>query len=118
MGVRREEWLVTGFKLDQEWIQDTIGEDRNEEMESELDNREVFKKTGIAGILSDGMCGEYTFFGICKQISDGWEGESSEIIELSMPTNGQIEQIHNNWAKYFGDNEMPPIKTYFVPHFT
>jgi hypothetical protein len=118
MGVRREEWIVTGIKLSDEWTSALFRDsNRFEKIEDALYDTAKFKETKISNILVDGMSGDYTFIGICKQISDGWDGDSYEIVEIEAPSPEQIAEIKAIWNKWFSGEDMPEIKNYYVPHF-
>jgi hypothetical protein len=110
MSTRREEYLIIGCKFDEEFTNNVINDDH-------VDKYMYPSKGSKQWILLDGMNGDYTFFGIITQLSDGDDMGSYDIIEFSPVTQDQINEISVKFKEVFPGIEMPEIKMYFVPHY-
>lgn len=114
MSVRREEYIIWGYKLGEEFTKALW---RRIDY-TDLDSKYGWGKEQSLGIrfLTDGMSGGYTFFGYIKQLSDGWE-ENSVITEIQKTTKEQEWEIAGKFAELFPAESMPEIKVYHVPHY-
>ena len=117
MGVNREEYIVIGCKLGKKFTKKLWKRvDEDSELESQYNWNE--KREKRAQYITDGMSGEYTFFGLIKQLSDGFDGENTDIIEFEEPTAEKKQQVEEKFKELFPNEEMPPIKMYYLPHYT
>ena len=117
MGVRKEEYIVIGCKLGRKFTK-ALFKKSDEDWEAFESNSWNKKKPKQIGYIVDGMSGEYTFFGFIKQLSDGWEDMNTEIIVFEEPTDEKRKEVEEKFKEMFPDEEMPPIKMYYLPHYT
>lgn len=108
MGVTRQEYLIVGCKFeDKEFIKQYWDmEDLRDELEFN-DN---------PWILSDGMNGDYMFFGKIEELTNGYD-ENYTITQFNKIMDHEHEEIKLKFQEVFPDVEMPEICTYHVPHY-
>ena len=107
MGVSRKEYLIVGCKFeDERFIKDYWNMD---ELRDELEF------VDDPWILSDGMSGNYMFFGKIEHLTE--YGENDEITQIMKIMDHQHEEIKLKFQDTFPDVEMPEICTYHVPHY-
>lgn len=115
MSVTRQEYIVIGMKFDNKftdrlWARPDA-DDMNEKYEWEKDREKEIQ------YLTDGMSGDYTFFGYIQQLSDGYD-ENSTVTEINQPQSGMVTAIQKKFIELFPDEQMAEIKIYHVPHYT
>lgn len=116
MSVRREEYIVLGCKLNEEFTDNLFKGD--ETFYEKILGEYGWKKNNEYKIqmLIDGMNGDYTFFGFITQLNNGYE-ENYDITEILEITFEQKELIKLKFNELFPDIKMPEIKAYHVPHY-
>jgi len=113
MGVRKETYIVYGCKFDEGFTEKLF---RREDWDTLYDMLEDTK--GDRWLLSDGMSGQYTYFGIITKLSNGWDDDDYREIEFKAPTAKQKELIRTKFREHFGNLVLPKITMYYVPHYT
>lgn len=106
MSTRIENYIIYGFKLDEKFT--------NEFWESEnYDKYDSYsRKENEVRFLTDGMNGNYTWFGLIKELDE------SEVEEINVNfTEADINSIKNKFHELYPDMGIPEIKLYFVPHW-
>jgi hypothetical protein len=112
MSVRKEVYIIFGLKLngqitEEYWEKDFRGE--TEWNENKPKNKPFF--------ITDGMNGDYTFFGFIQEINNGKYDFEEEITEIKYDYNA--EEVIEEFKKLFPEitaNEWD-VKLYYVPHF-
>jgi len=110
MSTRKEVYIIHGFKFDENftcefWEKDFYNEmvwDKNKPIDQPF-------------FITDGMNGDYTFFGFVKQISNGWDDEDYDIVEIHKPYNE--DEIISKFKNLYPEVTIPSIKTYYLPHW-
>ncbi len=113
MSVQKEEYIIYGCKFDEDFTEEFWKKDFRDEEEWEED-----KDEDEPYFLTDGMSGEYTFFGFIERIADGFDESNGEIIEFDQPTKEQKQTIIKKLKKLYPKMKVPEIKMYYVPHYT
>lgn len=111
MSVRKEIYIIQGLKFGEEFTNEYFDKDFRDEME--FDKK---KEVNRPYFLTDGMNGEYTFFGFITQIEDGY-CEFEDCIEIK--TDFDKKEIIRVLSNYYKLNEihLPEIKTYLLSHY-
>lgn len=115
MSIRKEEYIIIGCKFGEEFTR-KLWKD-SEKWEEMFDKYEAVEGGEKQWLLTDGMSGDYTFFGIINRISDGWDYENIEIVEFVEPTKEQKKEIIEKFKEVFPNEKMSKIKMYYVPHY-
>ena len=114
MSVSKETYLIYGLKFDREFTKEFWKKDFREEME-------YFDKQDSSKImfLTDGMNGDYTFFGQIIELSNRGEWYEDEIKEVELNTFRSQAIIYTEFMKLYPDSEIKitDIKLYYVPHY-
>lgn len=105
MSTRVEYYIIYGIKLGEQFTNEYWDEDFYPEME--YDKSKDFKPL----FLTDGMNGNYTYFGFITELDDDKETviSSKGLIDID---------IRNKFNELYPEMTMPEIKLYHVPHWT
>ena len=109
MSVRVENYLIYGCKFGEEFTEDYWEQDFRDEMEWEED-----KPQDQPFFITDGMNGNYTFFGLICQLSDGGD-DDYEAKEINFEHNERA--VVEKFSELYPDMEIPAIKLYYLPHW-
>ena len=109
MSVRVENYLIYGCKFGEEFTNDFWKQDFRDEMEWDED-----KPKDKPYFITDGMNGNYTFFGFIYQLSDGGD-DDHEAKEINFQYNrlAIIEKL----LELYPDMEPPINKLWYLPHY-
>lgn len=110
MSTRVEEYLIYGLKFGKDFTRDLWEQDfcDNEQWNKEKPKDKPF-------FITDGMCGNYTFFGFITELSNRWDDAKEQEIDLSFT---KVEII-SNFNKLYPNVEIndEDIKLFFLPHW-
>ncbi len=113
MSVRKETYLIYGLKFGEEFTEEFFEKDFSDDNQyfDEKDNGKIM-------FLSDGMNGDYTFFGQITELDKKGEWYEDEIKELSFDVFSE-EIIINKFKEFYPDIEVQAkdVKLYYVPHY-
>lgn len=114
MSVSKETYLIYGFKFGEEFTKEFWEEDFREETEY-FDE----KDSGKIKFLSDGMNGNYTFFGQIIELGTRGNWYEDEIKEVELNTFRSQSIIYTEFMKLYPESEVriDDIKLYYVPHY-
>jgi hypothetical protein len=104
MSTRLENYIIYGIKLGEEFTEEYWEKDFYPEME--YDKSKEFKPL----FLTDGMNGNYTYFGFIKDLN-----EDNETVLETIKLNPF--EIQNKFNELYPEMTMPEIKLYHVPHW-
>ena len=110
MSTRIENYLIYGLKFGEEFTHDFWEKDFYDE--EKWDSKKPKHKPYF---LTDGMNGDYTFFGFITELGNGWdEAEEQEINMLFSK-----EAIFSKFRELYPDFPITyeDIKLYFLPHW-
>lgn len=113
MGVRKEVYIIHGLKFDENFTDGFFKKKFSDEMQWNKN-----KLPEDPWFITDGMNGDYTFFGFIKCISNGWDDEDYEIIEIKSFNSDDADKIYNKFKEFYPDYPIPEPKTYYLPHYT
>jgi len=110
MSIRIEKYIIYGIKFGEEFTK--------EFWKKEFYDKEVWEKSKPKDkpyFLTDGMSGEYTFFGFIQELSDGFNEPEEKVINLSFTDVVLISRLY----ELYPDIEIntDDIKMYFLPHY-
>ena len=109
MSVGKQSYIITGYRFGEEFTNEYFEQDFRDEMEWEED-----KPINEPFFITDGMNGGYTFFGFITLLGEGgWEEDIKEL-NLEPPNEGRIEEV---FKRFFPQETIPEIKTYYLPHY-
>jgi hypothetical protein len=109
MSVRKENYLIYGCKFGEEFTNEFWEQDFRDEMEWDED-----KPNDKPYFITDGMNGNYTFFGFICQLSDGGD-DDYEAKEINFQYDG--EAIREKLLELYPDMELPINKLWYLPHY-
>jgi hypothetical protein len=109
MSVRVENYLIYGCKFGEEFTNDFWKQDFRDEMEWDED-----KPKDKPYFITDGMNGNYTFFGFICQLSDGGD-DDYEAKEIDFQYNERA--IMEKLLELYPDMELPNITLWYLPHY-
>jgi len=111
MSTRVEIYIIYGLKLDGEFTEDFWEKQFRDEMEWDKT-----KPKDKPFFITDGMNGDYTFFGFIKQLSNGWDDSEEQEINTSFTK----AEITSKFYELYPDSKIndEDIKLYFLPHWT
>lgn len=109
MSVRKERYLIYGCKFEEEFTVDFWQKSFRNEMEWDKN-----KSTDQPYFITDGMNGDYTFFGFIFQLSNGWD-DDYEAKEIDFQYNEKVI-MEKLWELYPG-MELPNIRLWYLPHY-
>ncbi len=109
MSVRVENYLIYGCKFGEEFTEDFWEQDFRDEMEWDED-----KPKDKPFFITDGMNGDYTFFGFICQLSDGGD-DDYEAKEIDFQYNEKA--IMEKFSELYPDMELPNIRLWYLPHY-
>lgn len=111
MSTRVESYLIYGVKFKEEFTENF--------WEQEFYDDEVWDKSKPKDkpfFITDGMNGDYTFFGFITELSNGWD--DAEEKEINLESNKQ--EIISKFHELYPDMKITEedIKLFFLPHWT
>jgi hypothetical protein len=109
MSVSKENYLIYGCKFGEEFTNEFWQKDFRDEMEWDED-----KPNDKPYFITDGMNGNYTFFGFICQLSDGGD-DDYEAKELDFVYDGKA--IREKLSELYPDMELPINKLWYLPHY-
>jgi hypothetical protein len=109
MSVRVENYLIYGCKFGEEFTREFWEQDFRDEMEWDED-----KPNDKPYFITDGMNGDYTFFGFICQLSDGGD-DDYEAKEIDFKYNERA--IMGKLLELYPDMELPNITLWYLPHY-
>jgi len=111
MSTRIENYLIYGLRFGEKFTNEYWKKDFYDE--EEWDNKKPKDKPYF---LTDGMNGDYTFFGFITQLSNGWDDAEEKEINLSFTK----AEVVSNFYKLYPDEKITDedIKLFFLPHWT
>lgn len=104
MSTRITNYLIYGFKLDSEFTDEFWKSENYDKYDS------YSRKENEVRFLTDGMNGEYTYFGFIKEL------DSDKTVELNLNYNKQ--DIIDLFSKLYPSITIPEIKLISLPHWT
>lgn len=112
MSVRKEAYVIFGLKLNEKTTEEYWDKDFRDETEWDKD-----KPKEEPFFITDGMCGNYTFFGFIQVINNGRYDFEEEIIELEYHFN--VSDILSEFKKFFPEKIVSEedVKMYYLPHY-
>jgi hypothetical protein len=113
MSVSKETYIVYGFRFGEEFTEDYWDKDFSEEMEFNS------KDDGEIKFISDGMDGDYTFFGQIIEIGTRGGFYEDKIQEIDLSMLRSKKEIYDEFIKLYPDLEIThdEIKLYYLPHY-
>jgi hypothetical protein len=112
MSVAKETYLIYGIKFGEEFTEDFWEKDFYED--------EVYwhKDNGKIKFLTDGMNGNYTFFGHIVELYAG-DFYEDEIREFNPDNRPSAEEICEKFKTFYPGHEvkLTDVKLYYVPHY-
>lgn len=108
MSIRKETYIVYGFAFGEKFTNEYWKKEFRDEMEWDE------SKPDKISFITDGMNGDYTFFGKIIKLSKGYD-ENYREIEIN--TNGW-KDIVRKFSELYPGEEIPELKMYYLPHFT
>lgn len=114
MSVRKETYLIYGLKFDGDFTKEYWEKDFREETEY-FDKQD----SGKIMFLTDGMNGDYTFFGQIIELGNRGDWYEDEIKEVELNTFRSQAIIYSEFMKLYPESEIKitDIKLYYVPHY-
>lgn len=111
MSVQKEIHIVYGYKLDEKFTELYWESELYETHEFQTNDDKNFK------FLSDGMNGDYTFYGYIEKIHGGWVWEEEDkIIDLAkLPSEKSLIEF---FEFYFSKDYLLKAQLFYVPHYT
>lgn len=114
MSVSKETYIIKGFKFGKEFTKDFWNKDFRDDLEywDKEDN-------GKIKFLSDGMNGDYTFFGQIIEISTRGDWYEDEIKEIDLTKTIASTTILEKFKELYpcSELEIQDVKLYYVPHY-
>jgi len=110
MSVQVQNYLIHGIKFGEDFTNEYWEKDFRDEMEWNR-NRPQHQPF----FITDGMCGNYTFFGFIVQLSDGWEEPKEVELDLDFNKNLILEKLKELYPEL--EIKEDQIKTYYLPHW-
>lgn len=109
MSVRKENYLIYGCKFGEEFTREFWKKDFRDEMEWDED-----KPKDKPYFITDGMNGDYTFFGFICQLSNGGDDDyEAKEIDFQYDEKAILLKL---WELY-PNTELPDIKMWYLPHY-
>ena len=110
MSTRIENYIIYGLKFGEDFTNDYWEKDFRDEMEWDKT-----KPKDKPFFITDGMNGEYTFFGFITQLSNG--GDDAEETEINLSFT-KVEII-SRFYELYPDAKIKDedIKMFFLPHW-
>lgn len=110
MSTRIENYIIYGLKFGENFTKDFWEKDFSDEMEWDKN-----KPKDKPFFISDGMNGNYTFFGFITQLSNGWDNTEETEIKLDFSKTEIISKFHELYPEVkITDDD---IKLFFLPHW-
>lgn len=109
MSVRVENYLIYGCQFGEEFTEEFWEKDFRDDLE--WDERKPKNKPYF---ITDGMNGNYTFFGFICELSNGGDDDyGAKEIDFDYNEREVMEAL---WELY-PDMELPNIRLYYLPHY-
>lgn len=111
MSVRKETYIIYGIKLDEDFTKKFWSESFYDDM--------VWEKTKPKNkpyFITDGMNGNYTFFGIITQLTNGSYDEE-DYKEIEIDKKSKPFYIENCFRAFYPDMKIEKVKLYYLPHY-
>ena len=110
MSTRIENYIIYGLKFGEDFTNDFWEKDFRDEMEWDKN-----KPEDKPFFITDGMNGDYTFFGFITQLSNGWDDAEETEINLGFTKAEIIVKFYELYpdAKIIDED----IKLFFLPHW-
>ena len=113
MSVRKETYIVLGFKFDSEFTEDYWEKDFRDETEyfGKNDNGKIM-------FITDGMNGNYTFFGQIIELGTKGEWYKDQVQEIDLNTSS-TDEIVKTFKQYYPESTLQAedVKLYYLPHY-
>ena len=110
MSTRIENYIIYGLKFGEDFTNDYFEKDFRDEMEWDKN-----KPKDKPFFITDGMNGDYTFFGFITQLSNGWDDAEETEIKLSFTKVEIISRFYELYPEAKITDE--DIKLFFLPHW-
>jgi hypothetical protein len=110
MSTRVERYLIYGLKFGEEFTKDFWKKDF---YDNEVWNKRKLKDKPF--FITDGMNGDYTFFGFITELANGWDDVKEQEINISFT---KVEII-SKFYQLYPDTKIKDeeIKMFFLPHW-
>ena len=110
MSTRIENYIIYGLKFGEDFTNDYWEKDFRDEMEWDKN-----KPKDKPFFITDGMNGDYTFFGFITQLSNGWDDAEETEINLGFTK----AEIISKFYELYPDAKITDedIKMFFLPHW-
>ena len=114
MSVRKETYIILGFKFDSEFTEDYWEKDFRDETEYHGKN-----DNGKIMFITDGMNGNYTFFGQITELGTRGDWYEDQIKEIDIPRDMKCIEIFQKFKQYYpeSDLQVKDVKLYYLPHY-
>ena len=114
MSVSKETYMVFGFKFDGDFTEEYWDEDFRDETEYWDE-----KDSGKIKFLTDGMNGDYTFFGQIIELGKRGDWYEDEIKEFDLTQIVSSNEILKKFKEFYPKSELKTedVKLYYVPHY-
>lgn len=111
MSTRIEQYVIFGVKFGEEFTTDF--------WEKEFSDKETWRESKPKNepfFITDGMSGNYTFFGFITQLSNGWDDSEEQEIDLSFTK----EEVKTKFLKLYPELKIndEDIRMFYLPHWT
>ena len=112
MSVRKEAYIIFGLKLNEQITEEYWEKDFRDETEWDKN-----KPKDKPFFITDGMNGDYTFFGFIQELNNGRYDFEEEITEIKndFKASDVISEFKNLFPEITA-NEWD-VKLYYLPHF-
>ena len=112
MSVRKEAYIIFGLKLNEEVTEEYWKKDFRDETEWNKN-----KPKDKPFFITDGMNGDYTFFGFIQELNNGCYDFEEKITEIKVYF--EPKEVILEFKKYFPEINIKEwnVKFYYVPHF-
>lgn len=112
MSVNKEVYIIFGLKLNEEITREYWEKDFRDETEWDKD-----KPKNKPFFITDGMSGDYTFFGFIQELNDGSYDFIEEITEIKTDFNASdvIYEFKNLFPEITANEH--DVKMYYLPHY-
>ena len=111
MSTRVEQYAIYGVKFGSSFTEEYWKKDFRDEMEWDKN-----KPSDKPFFLTDGMNGDYTFFGFITELQNGWDDPEEKEIPLDFTKVSLVSKFNDLYPYY---HILPKdIKLYFLPHWT
>jgi len=109
MSVRKETYIIYGVKFGEEFTEEFWEMPFSDEMQW---NEEKEKDKPF--FITDGMSGEYTYFGFITQLNNGFDDDETEVV---INSNLDFSKIRNKFFELYPTKIFPEPMLYYLPHY-